>query len=105
MVLLFSDQTALYFSAAAKTKKPLMIKRHFGASLRDWLGAAEYALFEGNEKIILCERGNIFGYNNLVVDILNFQIMKESTKPVFFDVTHSLQQPGTLEKSTGGRGE
>ena len=44
-------------SAAAKTKTPLMIKRHFGASLRDWLGAAEYALYEGNEKIILCERG------------------------------------------------
>ena len=44
-------------SAAAKTKKPLMIKRHFGASLRDWLGAAEYALYEGNKKIILCERG------------------------------------------------
>ena len=44
-------------SAAAKTQKPLMIKRHFGASLRDWLGAAEYALYEGNKKIILCERG------------------------------------------------
>ena len=44
-------------SAAAKTGKPLMIKRHYGASLRDWLGAAEYALVEGNEKIILCERG------------------------------------------------
>ena len=44
-------------SAAAKTNKPLMIKRHFGASLRDWLGAAEYALYEGNKKIILCERG------------------------------------------------
>ena len=44
-------------SAAAKTQKPLMIKRHFGASLRDWLGAAEYALYEGNKRIILCERG------------------------------------------------
>ncbi len=44
-------------TAAAKTKKPLMIKRHYGSSLRDWLGAAEYALIEGNEKIILCERG------------------------------------------------
>ncbi len=44
-------------TAAAKTGKPLMIKRHYGASLRDWLGAAEYALVEGNEKIILCERG------------------------------------------------
>ena len=44
-------------TAAAKTKKPLMIKRHYGSSLRDWLGAAEYALIEGNEKVILCERG------------------------------------------------
>ena len=44
-------------TAAAKTKKPLMIKRHYGSSLRDWLGAAEYALVEGNEKILLCERG------------------------------------------------
>ena len=44
-------------TAAAKTKKPLMIKRHYGSSLRDWLGAVEYALIEGNEKVILCERG------------------------------------------------
>ena len=41
----------------AKTQKPIMIKRHYGASLRDWLGAAEYAMIEGNKKIILCERG------------------------------------------------
>jgi len=44
-------------TACAKTQKPLMIKRHYGASLRDWLGAAEYAMIEGNKKIILCERG------------------------------------------------
>jgi 3-deoxy-7-phosphoheptulonate synthase len=44
-------------TAAARTKKPLMIKRHFGCSLRDWLGAVEYAMVEGNEKVILCERG------------------------------------------------
>lgn len=44
-------------TACAKTNKPLMIKRHYGASLRDWLGAAEYALIEGNKKVILCERG------------------------------------------------
>mgnify|MGYP001304617112 CR=1 FL=1 len=42
---------------AAKTGKPVMIKRHYGASLRDWLGAAEYAMVEGCEKVILCERG------------------------------------------------
>ena len=44
-------------TAAAKTGKPIMVKRHFGCSLRDWLGAAEYAMVEGNEKVILCERG------------------------------------------------
>ena len=40
-----------------KIQKPIMLKRHYGSSLRDWLGAAEYLLFEGNKKIILCERG------------------------------------------------
>tara|TARA_B100000886_G_scaffold238643_1_gene167287 strand:- start:421 stop:1314 length:894 start_codon:yes stop_codon:yes gene_type:complete len=44
-------------TAAAKTGVPIMIKRHYGASLRDWLGAAEYVLFEGNERVMLCERG------------------------------------------------
>ena len=44
-------------SECAKTQKPIMLKRHFGCSLRDWLGAAEYILLEGNEKVILCERG------------------------------------------------
>ena len=43
-------------TAAAKTGKALMIKRHFGSSLRDWLGAVEYAMVEGNERVILCER-------------------------------------------------
>ncbi|SVD03057.1 uncharacterized protein METZ01_LOCUS355911, partial [marine metagenome] len=42
---------------SAKSGKPIMLKRHYGASLRDWLGAAEYALLEGCDKIILCERG------------------------------------------------
>ena len=40
-------------TACAKTKKPIMLKRHYGASLRDWLGAAEYILCEGNKKVIL----------------------------------------------------
>jgi len=41
----------------AKSMKPIMLKRHYGASLRDWLGAAEYIMYHGNNKIILCERG------------------------------------------------
>ena len=46
-----------FLTACAKTGKPIMLKRHFGCSLRDWLGSAEYILVEGNEKVILCERG------------------------------------------------
>ena len=46
-----------FLTACAKTQKPIMLKRHYGSSLRDWLGAAEYILFEGNEKVILCESG------------------------------------------------
>lgn len=44
-------------TACAKTGKPILLKRGYGSSLRDWLGAAEYILIEGNEKVILCERG------------------------------------------------
>jgi 2-dehydro-3-deoxyphosphooctonate aldolase (KDO 8-P synthase) len=57
----------------------------------------------GNERIILCERGSSFGYNNLVVDMLGFGVMKSFGHPVFFDVTHSLQMPGGRADSAGGR--
>ena len=57
----------------------------------------------GNDKIILCERGTSFGYNNLVVDMLGFGIMKQMNVPVMFDVTHSLQMPGGRSDSAGGR--
>lgn len=57
----------------------------------------------GNDKIVLCERGSAFGYNNLVVDMLGFRTMKAMGVPVMFDVTHSLQQPGGRADSAGGR--
>ena len=57
----------------------------------------------GNNRLILCERGSSFGYNNLVVDMLGFSVMKQFGYPVMFDVTHSLQQPGGLARSAGGR--
>ena len=59
----------------------------------------------GNSNIILCERGTCFGYNNLVVDMLAFGQMKQFNYPVFFDVTHALQQPGGRSDSAGGRRE
>ena len=91
--------------AAAKTKKVINIKKPQFSSAKEMFHAVSKCEKAGNSDVILCERGNIFGYNNLVVDTLNFQILKDSGKPVFFDVTHSLQQPGMLEKSTGGRGQ
>ena len=57
----------------------------------------------GNDRVILCERGSSFGYNNLVVDMLGFGIMKSMGVPVMFDVTHSLQMPGGRADSAGGR--
>ena len=57
----------------------------------------------GNDQLVLCERGSSFGYNNLVVDMLGFGIMKQFEYPVFFDVTHSLQMPGGRADSAGGR--
>ena len=58
----------------------------------------------GNDQLILCERGSSFGYNNLVVDMLGFGIMKQFGYPVFFDVTHALQMPGGLAESAGAAG-
>uniref|UniRef100_UPI003562B7BD 3-deoxy-8-phosphooctulonate synthase n=1 Tax=Halomonas sp. TaxID=1486246 RepID=UPI003562B7BD len=57
----------------------------------------------GNEKLLLCERGSSFGYNNLVVDMLGFGDMKQTGYPLFFDVTHSLQRPGGRADSADGR--
>lgn len=57
----------------------------------------------GNDKVVLCERGSAFGYNNLVVDMLGFRTMKNMGVPVMFDVTHSLQKPGGRADSADGR--
>ncbi|SEG68938.1 3-deoxy-8-phosphooctulonate synthase [Marinobacterium lutimaris] len=57
----------------------------------------------GNDRLILCERGTSFGYNNLVVDMLGFSVMKEFGYPVMFDATHALQMPGGRSDSADGR--
>ena len=61
----------------------------------------------GNEQLILCERGSSFGYDNLVVDMLGFGVMKKSCGdlPIIFDVTHSLQQRASGASASGGRRE
>ena len=57
----------------------------------------------GNNRLMLCERGSSFGYNNLVVDMLGFSVMKQFGYPLLFDVTHALQIPGGLSNAADGR--
>jgi len=79
----------------AKTHKPVLLKRHFGCSLRDWLGAAEYVLYGGNPNVILCERGVVAPHTHAVtsrfiVDIQVIPAVKEySHLPVIVDPSHS----------------
>ena len=89
--------------ALANTGKPVNVKKaQFLAALE--MGHIIQKFAEaGNEQVLLCERGSSFGYNNLVVDPLNFGIMKHTGCPVVFDVTHSLQIPGGRSDSAGGR--
>ena len=92
-------------SAAAKTNSIIQFKKPQFLSAPEMKNTIEKCIASGNEKITLCERGNSFGYNNLIVDTLNFQILKNLSKPVIFDVTHSLQLPGGLGNAAGGRRE
>lgn len=84
-----------FIIAAARTGKPLMIKRHFGCSLRDWLGAAEYALVEGSDQVILCERGISAPHTHRATSrfLLDLQVVpaaKEVTRlPVAVDPSHA----------------
>ena len=79
----------------AKTKKPILLKRHFGASLRDWLGAAEYILYHGNPNVILCERGiaaphTHHPHSRFIVDLQVVPAAKERTHlPIIVDPSHS----------------
>lgn len=97
-----SRQTDLV-DAMAKTNAIINIKKAQFLSPREMAHILNKCLEAGNDRLILCERGSAFGYNNLVVDMLGFDIMKAMDVPVFFDVTHALQTPGGREDSAGGR--
>ena len=92
-------------TAAAQTNKIIQFKKPQFLSALEMKNVIEKCKEVGNSQIILCERGSSFGYNNLVVDMLNFQIMKNLNVPVIFDATHSLQLPGGLGNAAGGRRE
>ncbi|MHA7878303.1 MAG: 3-deoxy-8-phosphooctulonate synthase [Saccharospirillum sp.] len=97
-----SRQTDLVV-AMARTGTVINIKKAQFLAPQEMQHIAQKCIEAGNDRIILCERGSCFGYNNLVVDMLGFGIMKQSGHPVIFDVTHALQKPGGRADSADGR--
>jgi 2-dehydro-3-deoxyphosphooctonate aldolase (KDO 8-P synthase) len=91
--------------AAAKTGKAVNVKKGQFLSPWDAKNIVDKLQAAGCEKVLLTERGASFGYNNLVVDLRSFPVMRSFGVPVVFDVTHSLQLPGGLGKATGGQSQ
>ena len=91
--------------AAVRTGKTVNIKKGQFLAPHDARNIVDKARDAGCEKLLLTERGATFGYNNLVVDMRSFPIMRGFGVPVVFDVTHSLQLPGGLGDATGGQSE
>jgi 2-dehydro-3-deoxyphosphooctonate aldolase (KDO 8-P synthase) len=99
-----SRQTDLIV-AAVETGRAVNVKKGQFLAPQDARNIVSKARDAGCEKLLLTERGVSFGYNNLVVDMRSFPIMRSFGAPVVFDVTHSLQLPGGLGHATGGQSE
>ena len=90
--------------AMASTKAAINVKKPQFLAPQEMQHIITKCREAGNDRVILCERGSSFGYNNLVVDMLGMDLMRELA-PVVFDATHALQQPGGRADSAGGRRE
>jgi 2-dehydro-3-deoxyphosphooctonate aldolase (KDO 8-P synthase) len=99
-----SRQTDL-LTAAGRSGRVVNIKKGQFLSPTEIANAVEKVTASGNEKVMLTERGTSFGYQNLVVDMRSFPIMRKLGYPVVFDVTHSVQLPAGEGKSSGGQPE
>src|ERR1700756_3836527 len=88
--------------AAGKTGRAINVKKGQFLAPWDMKNVAAKIASTGNENILLCERGASFGYNTLVSDMRSLPIMAETSYPVVFDATHSVQQPGGQGTSSGG---
>ena len=91
--------------AAAKTGKKINVKKAQFLAPWDMVHVIKKIESAGNHDILLCERGTVFGYNSLVVDMTSIYEMKKIGYPVVFDATHSVQKPGGNGNSTGGNRE
>ena len=89
--------------AAARTGKPVNIKKGQFLAPWDMANVVEKARDAGSARILLTERGASFGYNNLVADMRSIPIMQETGCPVIFDATHSVQLPGGAGSKSAGQ--
>lgn len=99
-----SRQTDLIVEVA-RSGRAVNIKKGQFLAPTDMKNAIEKATAQGNERVMVTERGTSFGYNNLVVDFRGLPIMRGFGYPVVYDVTHSLQRPGGLGTASGGDSE
>ena len=91
--------------AAARTGKPINLKKGQFVSPWDMQNAVGKIRAGGTSQVMLVERGSSFGYNNLVVDMRSLPVMRSFDCPVIFDATHSVQLPGGLGGASGGQRE
>ncbi|MFQ5718679.1 MAG: 3-deoxy-8-phosphooctulonate synthase [Acidobacteriota bacterium] len=89
--------------AAGRTGRPVAIKKGQFLAPLDVRHAAEKVVSTGNESILLTERGTMFGYHNLVVDMRSLALLREIGWPVIFDATHAVQLPGGDGERSGGQ--
>ena len=94
-----------FIKRVAACKRPVNIKKGQFLSPLEMKYVVDKAKTEGNEEILVCERGVSFGYNNLISDMRSLAIMRDTGCPVVFDATHSVQLPGGREGSSGGQRE
>lgn len=96
-----SRQTDL-ITEAARSARAVNIKKGQFLAPHDMKNAIDKVTSQGNERVMITERGTSFGYNNLVVDFRGFPILRSFGYPLIYDVTHSIQRPGGLGTASGG---
>ncbi len=94
-----------YIKRVAETGLPINIKKGQFLAPWDMKHVVDKARSTGNQRIMVCERGASFGYNNLVSDMRSLAVMRETDAPVVFDATHSVQLPGGQGSTSGGQRE
>ncbi len=94
-----------FIQAVAAGGRPINIKKGQFLAPWDMVQVVDKARQVGNEAVLVCERGTLFGYNNLVSDMRSLAILRETQSPVVFDATHSVQLPGGRGSSSDGQRE